>query len=119
MTRKDFLKTAFGGLLGGFVYLGLTNCKSPNAPVPSIANQKTFTSSSSSGHTHSVTITKNQVENPPAAGITLTTSSSGGHTHLFSMSQQQLQNVNNGQAETITDSTVSNHNHQYQISKWF
>ena len=119
MTRKDFLKTAFGGFLGALVYLGLTDCKSPFEPEIPDTNQKSFTSSSSSGHTHTVTITRAQVENPPAAGITLTTSSSGGHTHTFSMSQKQLQNVNNSQTETITDSTVSNHTHQYQISKWF
>jgi hypothetical protein len=119
MTRKDFLKTAFGGFLGAFVYLGLTNCSSPTEPEIPDTSQNTFTSSSNSGHTHRVTISRSQVENPPAGGITLTTTSSGGHTHSFSMTQQQLQNVNNGQTVTITDSTVSGHSHQYQISKWF
>lgn len=121
MTRKDFLKTAFGGFLGSLVYLGLTNCSSPAGPeIPDPdTNQRTFTSSSSQSHTHTVTITRTQVENPPAAGITRTTSSSSGHTHTFSMSQQQLQSVNTGQTVTITDSTADNHTHQYQISKWF
>ncbi len=119
MTRKDFLKTAFGGFLGALVYLGLTDCSSPTEPEIPDTDQRAFTSSSSSGHTHTVTITRTQIENPPAGGITLTTSSSGGHTHSFSMSQQQLQTVNSGQTVTITDSTVSSHNHQYQISKWF
>lgn len=119
MTRKDFLKTALGGFLGAFAYLGLTGCSSPTEPEIPDTSQKTFTSSSNSGHSHTVSITRTQVENPPAEGITLTTSSSGGHTHIFSMNQQQLQNVNNGQTVTVTDSTVSNHSHQYQISKWF
>jgi len=37
----------------------------------------------------------------------------------FSMTQQQLQSVKDGQTVAITDSLVSNHSHQYQISKWF
>jgi hypothetical protein len=58
ITRKDFLKTAFGGFLGALVYLGLTDCSSPTEPEIPDTNQKNFTSSSSSGHTHQYQISK-------------------------------------------------------------
>jgi len=120
MTRKDFLKTAFGGFLGALIYLGLTDCSDSTGPeVQGDSNQKSFTSSSNSGHSHSVTITRAEIENPPANGISRPTSSSSGHTHTFSMSQAQLQAVNSGNQVTINDSVSDGHNHQYTIQKWF
>ncbi len=122
MTRKDFLKTAFGGILGTLFYLGFENCASsttPETPGGSNTNQKIFTSTSNSGHTHTITIQKSEVESPPAAGITRNVSSSGGHTHSFSMTQSQLQSVNNGGSVEITDSVSDGHTHKYTISKWF
>lgn len=120
MTRKDFLKTACGGALGALFFMGLTNCKSPAAPeTPNDPNQRSFTSTSSDGHSHSITLNRSEIENPPAAGITRQTSSSSGHTHTFSMTQVQLQTVNGGTQVTITDSTSSGHSHNYTIAKWF
>lgn len=119
MTRKEFIKTGIGGFLGGILlWLGY-GCSSSTSPELPDDTQRSFTSSSSDAHTHTVTIQRSEIENPPQGGITRSTSSNAGHTHSFSMTQQQLQNVNNGQTVTVTDSTVSNHNHQYQISKWF
>jgi hypothetical protein len=120
MTRKDFLKTAFGGALGALVFMGLNSCKSPESPeTPDDSNQKIFTSTSNSGHTHRITLNRSEIENPPAAGITRSTSSASGHTHTFSMSQAQLQSVNSGNSVNITDSASSGHSHQYTIAKWF
>ena len=120
MTRKDFLKTAFGGALGAFVFMGLSSCKSPESPdTPDDSSQKAFTSTSNSGHTHRITLNRSDIENPPAAGITRQTSSGSGHTHSFSMSQAQLQSVNNGNSVNITDSVSSGHSHTYTIQKWF
>ncbi len=120
MTRKDFLKTAFSGVLGVLFYAGLSSCKSPASPqAPNNSNQKTFISTSNSGHTHSVKINRSEIENPPGAGITRQTSLSSGHTHTFSMSQAQLQNVNGGNKVEITDSVSSGHSHKYTIEKWF
>lgn len=120
MTRKDFLKTACGGALGALFFMGLTNCKSPASPeTPNNPDQKTFSSTSSSGHTHTITLNRSEVENPPAAGITRQTSSSSGHTHTFSMTQTQLQSVNNSTQVSITDSVSSGHSHNYTIAKWF
>ncbi|UCE40391.1 MAG: hypothetical protein JSV17_13135 [Candidatus Aminicenantes bacterium] len=120
MTRKDFLKTACGGALGALFFMSFNSCKSPASPNASDdANQKTFTSTSNSGHTHRITINRSDIENPPAAGITRQTSSASGHTHNFTMSQAQLQSVNSGNSVDITDSVSSGHSHQYTIEKWF
>ena len=118
MTRKEFITTSMGGLFGSlllFLGFGCSSSESPEMP----GNEQSFTSSSTQNHTHTVTLQQSEVENPPQGGIARNTSSSAGHSHSFSMTQQQLQNVNSGQTVTVTDSTVSGHNHQYQISKWF
>jgi hypothetical protein len=120
MTRKDFLKTACGGALGALFFMGLTSCKSPEAPHPPENNdQKTFTSTSNSNHTHRITLNRTDIENPPNAGITRQTSSSSGHTHTFSITQAQLQSVNGGGTIEITDSVSAGHSHKYTINKWF
>ena len=126
MTRKEFLEKLAGGVAGGFLIMLGAGCSSDSPTSPDTPSdggtgndQESFTSSVAQGHTHSVTVSRSEVENPPSGGITKTTSSGGGHTHSFSMTQQQLTDVNNGQTVTVTDSSVSGHNHDYEISKWF
>jgi hypothetical protein len=120
MTRKDFLKTAFGGALGMLVFTGLNSCKSPESPdMTDDSSQKTFTSTSNSGHTHRITLNRSEIENPPANGITRSTTSASGYSHTFSMSQAQLQSVNTGNKVNITDSLSSGHSHSYTLEKWF
>lgn len=121
MTRKDFLETLAGGVAGGILIMLGVGCSSDNPTSPETpgGDQRSFTSTTVQGHTHNVTINRSEIENPPQDGITKTTTSGGGHTHSFSMTQQQLLNVRDGQTITITDSTVSGHSHDYQISRWF
>ena len=124
MTRKDFLLTGFGGLAGILMSLGLTKCSS-NSSTPTGPTQptdKTFTSSSNNGHTHTFTVQKTSVQTPPAAGISGDTSSSCGHTHTFAMTQAQLQSVMNGGSVDITTGVSSvggDHTHGFTITKWF
>lgn len=126
MTRKEFLGTLASGVVSGFLIMLGTGCSSDSPTSPDTPSdgaggndQESFTSTVAQGHSHTVTINRSEVENPPSEGITKTTSSGGGHTHSFSMTQQQLTDVNNGQTVTVTDSSVSGHTHDYEISKWF
>ena len=92
MTREDFLLTGFGGLAGLLVSLGLTKCSS-NPTGPAQPTDKTFTSSSNNGH-----------------------------THTFAMTQAQLQSVMNGGSVDITTGVSSvggDHSHGFTITKWF
>lgn len=118
MNRREFVRWSSAAGLGILISAGLSRCKDGSSPTgPSV--DKTFTSTSNSGHTHTVTVQKTEIESPPAAGISRETSSSSGHTHTFAMSQAQLQAVNGGGSVDILTSTVSSHQHTFTISKWF
>ena len=121
MTRKDFFKTLGGGAAGGILIMLGIGCKgdNPTSPGTPSGDQRSFSSTTAQGHTHSVTITRSEIESPPQGGITKTTTSGGGHTHSVSMTQQQLSDVRAGQTVTVTDTNVSGHTHDYQISRWF
>ena len=122
MTRKDFLRTGFGGLAGVLVAAGLMKCggSSPTSPTPTTS--KIFTSTNVNGHSHTFTIQNADVQSPPAAGISGDTSSSGGHTHTFAMTQAQLQSVMGGGSVVVTSGSSAvggNHTHDFTIAKWF
>jgi hypothetical protein len=119
MTRKEFLKFLIAGITAGGVFSLFHSCSGTTEPQPPPSGGGTFTGSSSQGHTHSVTLQRDEVENPPSQGISRQTTSNSGHTHTFTISQAQLQSVNGGSTVTITDSTVQAHSHNYQIQKWF
>jgi len=118
MTRKEFLKTGFLGLSVGLGALVAARCKSSTSPEPT-GDTKTFTSSNDSGHTHSITINKSEVQTPPASGISRETSTNSGHSHTFTMTQAQLTNVNNGGTEMCQTAMASSHMHTFSIAKWF
>lgn len=118
MKRRDFLSAGLAGTLGVIAVLSQSKCGGTTAPDdPTV--QKTFTSTSDSGHTHTITIQRTEVQNPPGAGITRSTSSASGHTHSFSMTQAQLQSVNGGGSVVITTSVADLHDHTFTITKWF
>lgn len=117
MTRKEFLRSIFGGIVSAAAMLAMARCNGNESPE--MPGSRSFTSSSSQGHTHSVTLQQSEVQSPPAGGISRSTSSSSGHTHTFTMTQAQLQTVNSGTAVTVTDSLVDGHTHDYVIQKWF
>jgi hypothetical protein len=117
MTRKEFLKFVPAAAVGGALVLTFANCKSNESTQ--LPDSKSFVGSTSQSHTHTVTIQRNDVESPPAAGISRSTSTSSGHTHTFTMTQEQLQAVNSGGTVTVTDSLVDGHTHNYVIQKWF
>lgn len=118
MKRKDFLSSVFIGALGALMVFSQSKCSGTTDPDDPTA-QRTFTSTSDSGHTHTITIQKSELQNPPAAGISRQTSSSGGHTHAFSMTQGELQTVNGGGPVVITTSVADLHDHSFTITKWF
>ncbi|MHB8055753.1 MAG: hypothetical protein ACYDH3_10960 [Candidatus Aminicenantales bacterium] len=91
-------------------------CKSPSNPTN--PDSKVFTSASTQGHTHTITIQKSEIDNPPAGGISRETSANG-HTHTFTMSQAELTDVKNGTAVTVTTADTNGHHHEFTIQKWY
>ncbi len=116
MTRKDFLKA---GLAMAAAIPGIMMTQGCSTPTTPSSDSQTFTSSLDQGHTHSVTIQKTEVENPPSGGISRQTSNSGGHTHTLAMTQAELQSVKNGTTVNIVTSNSSGHTHTFAISKWY
>jgi len=121
MRRQEFLKSVLIYSLGGVLFFRETACKGSTTPSSSgsSTDSKSFTSSVDQGHSHTVSLSKTEVQSPPAAGISRQTSSSSGHTHTFAMSQDQLSSVNSGGTVVITTSTDSGHSHTFTIQKWF
>jgi hypothetical protein len=115
MKRRDFFSSA-AGLGGALLLLAHPGCK--NATTPTDLSSKTFTSSSSQGHTHTITIQKTEVESPPTGGISRQTSANG-HTHTFTMNEAQLASVKNGTSVTVTTSDTNGHTHDFTIQKWY
>jgi hypothetical protein len=118
MKRKDFLITGAWGALAVAAGLFQAKCSSSSGPDDP-GTQRTFTSTSADGHTHSIAITRSEIESAPIAGISRATSSAAGHTHIFAMTRAQLQDVMGGAAATVLTSTDSGHSHEFTITKWF
>ncbi len=113
-----FISTA--SIAAFLLLLSGVGCKSNEQPLPpATGGAQNFIGSVSQNHSHTVSIQRTEVENPPSGGITRQTSSFDYHTHTFTMTQSQLQAVKDGQSIKITDSMVSGHTHDYQIQKWF
>ena len=80
----------------------------------------TVTSSTSSvggNHSHQITISAADIENPPSTGKTITTTYVLYHSHTITLSQQDYETIMNGGEVTVTTSLVNDHTHTFTISK--
>jgi hypothetical protein len=69
------------------------------------------------GHTHELCVPASDLGSPPAGGTTYTTSTTQGHFHGVSLTQAQLAVVNQGGTVTITTTVIDKHTHDFQIQK--
>ena len=123
MKRKDFLKIAAAGAAVGLGQLALSACKSTSTPTTP-STSKTFTSSITSSHTHTVSIARTEIDTPPAGGFSRDTSIYSGHSHTFTIAQADLATVAGGGTVNVDTSTVTTtydgpHFHTFTISKWY
>jgi hypothetical protein len=115
MKRREFIHFAAGAT----VLFGVAQSACKNSPTtPTDPSSKVFTSSSSQGHTHTITILRTEVETPPAGGISRQTSANG-HTHTFTMSEAELTAVRNGTLVGVTTADSNGHSHDFTIQKWY
>jgi hypothetical protein len=122
------------GMLAAVLLVGMlaiTACSNggnvtPTATIPSgtstpaatiIIDDITVTSSFDAGHTHDVTISGADIENPPVGGKTIDTTYDGGHRHTLTLTQQDFETIKNGGEVTVTDSLFGSHTHTYVIKK--
>ena len=81
-------------------------------------NRRSYNSSSvNSGHSHQVTISIADIENPPATDKTIDTTSASGHKHTITLTTQDYESIKNGNEVTVTSSLVSRHTHTFVIKK--
>lgn len=97
-------------LVGGATSLG---CSKKSASSGDI----TVTSSINAGHSHDVTISGVDINNPPTENKTLTTTYNSGHTHTITLTPQDYQTIQSGGEVTVTTSSVGGHTHTFVIKK--
>ena len=110
MDRREFLAKA--GLLATWAAIPviLTECGSSdkNPSQPTGNGDIDGAVSTSSGHSHSVTITKAELQAGNSVTLTLTGS---GHTHSVSLSAQEVMSIGDGQKVSKQSTTNSGHSH--------
>jgi hypothetical protein len=119
MTRKHILRWGLLGMLAAVLIVAGSACKSSPTTPENPPDEKSFYSTTSQSHSHSVTITKLAIQSPPAEGYTHATSLVNSHVHTFSLSQAQLQSLKDGATLDVETSTDSGHSHTFTIKKWF
>ena len=70
--------------------------------------------SDSTGHSHSVTISRSNVNDPPSSNVTLTTTSSG-HIHTITLTQSDYESLAAGETIEKTSTSNSGHTHKFRI----
>jgi mono/diheme cytochrome c family protein len=90
-----------------------------NVPAVKLTSS-TVTSQTVSAHTHTVTIPFTDISAAPVADLQYRSSVSSGHSHVIALSKQQIIDLNNGMRLSLTssvpDSVVSvSHTHTWDI----
>jgi hypothetical protein len=106
MNRRLFLER-LASLLSVFIANRCGLHQTPSA-------DRTFTSTQTEGHDHSVTIPLDTLTAPPQSGHTLTTTMAFSHTHTLTLSQEQLINIYNGYAVS-KETDASSHSHTFLL----
>jgi hypothetical protein len=89
----------------------------PAAPPTQSGGQDLYTSSEVSAHNHTFMMDDASIAAPPAAGVSGTTSTTAGHSHSVSVSSAQLQQVAAGQSVVIASGSASGHTHVFTFVK--
>lgn len=110
-TRRDFLSSATVTLL----MIPLAACSSPSMGGGT-CNGTLSTSTVTSMHTHTLCVLATDLSAPPPS-VTYTSSTTSGHSHDVTLSMQQLQMIQNGQSVTVTSAVTESHTHDFMIMK--
>lgn len=114
MSHKSLITfLVLGMLLALLPFAGSLSCGGNDASSGDIM----ITSSSASGHTHKVTISGADINNPPTEGKTIVTTNVGYHTHTITLTEQDYQTIINGGEVSVTSSTSDGHTHIFVIRK--
>lgn len=126
MKRKTFIKKTTAGILIGLPAIGLLGCSgsddgggnTPNSnPQPSgncLDNGTNSSVGSSQGHTHSLSVPKEDV----AAGVakTYTLSEAASHIHQVTISESQFTSLKNNNSISAVSTSDNGHTHSVNVS---
>jgi hypothetical protein len=91
------------------IMFGLIGCASD-------VKGRTYTSTVTNGHTHTVVIPDNDFKNPPKERVYTTAEGSDGHTHQIVLREVNFSNINRGIAEKrLTSNAKDGHSHEITI----
>ncbi|MEE9193472.1 MAG: hypothetical protein V3U21_02955 [Thermodesulfobacteriota bacterium] len=117
MNRREFIVKA-PGLLALPLIIQQIGCDQPTKSNSSDNGTEdidfTVTSSVDSGHSHTIKILYDDVENQSTANKTLT-SSSTNHTHQVTISPNDYQTLKDGGTVVKTSTTDGGHSHTFSI----
>ena len=85
------------------------------APAGDSSDSITINSTLNSGHTHSVSVSLANVDNPPTMDLTITTSRNSSHTHKITLTENDFVKLANMETIIVTSTTDSSHSHTFSI----
>lgn len=121
LTRRELL-TKGTTLLLLVPIVGCANSGGGGTPVCD-PGSLAYKSSTDAEHTHVLCMATADLTNPPVEGRTVTTSVDGGHSHKVTLTRDQLVSINSGNTVVVTSTTDldtisnQNHSHMYMLSK--
>ncbi len=77
----------------------------------------TFTSTNVNGHTHTLIVQAEELNDTPASGVSRDTSEALGHTHNVELSELELDEIAAGGTVTVTTSVEDGHSHTFEFSR--
>ncbi len=118
MNRREFIIQMGTALIAVPIALSLESCGNDNGgDVALPATGFDVISTTEVGHNHSVRILNSDLASPLAGGVVYTSSLSLGHSHTITLTQQQLMDINNGIIVTVISSLNDGHTHGWTIQK--
>jgi len=113
MNRREFLvRATIGGVTVPLLITEIGCSEDDGGPGGPGPGSETFVSTLAQGHTHTITISDGDLT---AGGAHNYTSSSTGHTHQVNLSAQQIDNLSVGCKVTQVSSNTDNHTHTWEI----
>ena len=121
MKRKEFIRRIAAFTLLGLPVMAVSNsCSKEEQPTPSDNNSTPdclangTSSSISSNHGHSLTLSKEDVEN--AFEKTYSIKGSAGHDHMVTITSSEFETLKNNQSISATSTSSSGHTHNITVS---
>jgi hypothetical protein len=89
----------------------------PAAPPSKSGTQDVYSSSNVQSHFHTFALDDAALTAPPAAGVSGDSGTAQSHTHSVTISSDQLQQVATGQSVMVTTSSTGGHTHVFTFVK--